>query len=140
MTQLALGTGTLETEEYPTRYVAWENPRTWVLNTKRGTPELGIGHEAAVYADKMVSEGEHGGLPCGIYVEIVYCQDWTSTLKHYGPGATFYWLMDGQCEDTTQHRNQHGRMRKCPTFEAAMDEANAFIRDSEAIIAKARAT
>jgi len=60
----------LSTREYPTRYIARDNPQTWVTNLN---PQYSGGFEFAVYHEPMQNQ-DWPHIQDGIYIEIVSYQ------------------------------------------------------------------
>jgi len=95
---------------YPTRYVAFDQPRTWV---EHANPEHQGGFEYAVYHDPMQNR-EYPHLKDGIYIEIVSYQ-----------GIDY--LLDAHATRPIKGRPVLAKVERYPTFAEAKTEAMKWL-------------
>lgn len=109
----------ITTDEYPTRYVAWDNPRKWV---EHAHPEDRGGFEWAVYADEMINaDAPH--LKDGIYIEII---------RYQNKG----WLADCSFTIPNAARRQGGIKDMFRTYAEAKGAALRWLPTAEAVCSK----
>lgn len=100
----------LRTSEYPTRYVAFDNPRTLVIAKN---PEERGGFEAMVY-DAPIANTVHSGIEDGVYGEVSSYQG-------------RYWIVQVHATKPTRFRSQNSWKERTDSLTPAKETLKRLI-------------